>query len=310
MRWPHTICLASGTRVFVRPDGLLQVGADRSTAVVIPMTNHAAAHRVARALLTCTSPRTTASIIDRVKASVSHAFALTLIDELLRTSLVIPGNVEPGRSRASIPPPHTLVATGAFTHVLADMFPSHRILTPALVERQTEPAAHHRDTSPTLDDEHHRSEPRASIVAGAVPSPALLSRITKPYMFITVHDGALRVGPTMVSASTPHSCDENFSGCPLCMHIATVSPELADDVISAPSASTPTLTHEMYTVASGIITAQWSALNDWLTVPSLPVPPTIGASISLNPRTMEVSRREIPRHPRCPVCSSTGPRWP
>ena len=46
MRWPHTICLSSGTRVFVRPDGWLRVGADTSTAVVVPMADRPTAQRV------------------------------------------------------------------------------------------------------------------------------------------------------------------------------------------------------------------------------------------------------------------------
>ena len=314
MRWPHTICLSSGTRVFVRPDGWLRVGADISTAVVIPMADQPTAQRVARALLVCSSPQPTSAIISKIEQAVSRSFAFTLIDELLRTPLLISGNVWPGQSRTSLAPPRRIIAVEPLSHVLGDIFPGQPVFSPSIVETTGGALASHMDL-PGLSEPDEPSEPRspertevrASIVAVATPSPGLLAAVNEPYLFVTIRDGALRIGPAM-TGTTARSAG-NATGCPLCMHMATVSPDLVDEAISGRRTGTLTLTHEMVTVARGIIAAQWSAFNDWLAVPSLPAPPTMGASVSINPRTMEVVRSPIARDPHCPVCGIIGPRW-
>lgn len=314
MRWPHTICLSSGTRVFVRPDGWLRIGTDTSIAVVIPMADRPTTQRVARALLACSSPQPTLTIISRIEQAVSRSFALTLIDELLRTPLLVAGNVRPGQSRTSLAPPHRIIAVEPLSHVLGDIFPGQTMLSPSIVET-TEGALASRTGLPGLSEPDEPSEPensertevRASIVAVAMPSPGLLANVDEPYLFVTIRDGALRIGPAM-TGTTARPAGE-ATGCPLCMHMATVSPDLVDEAISGRRTDTLTLTHEMDTVARGIIATQWSAFNDWLAVPSLPVPPTVGASVSINPRTMEVVRSPIARDPHCPVCGIIGPRW-
>ena len=308
MRWPHTICLSSGTRVFVRPDGWLRIGADNSTAVVVPMTDRPTAQRVARALLACSSPQPTSVMITRIEHAVSRSFALTLIDELLRTPLLLAGNVRPGQSRTSLAPPHRIIAVEPLSHVLGDIFPGQRIFSPSIVEMTAGVLASHRDL-PEPDEPRglERTEPQASIVAVAAPSPGLLANVDEPYLFVTIRDGALRIGPAMTK-SPAHSASDT-TGCPLCMHMATVPPDLVDEAISGRSADTLTFTHEMVTVARGIISAQWSAFSDWLVLPSLLTPPTVGASVSINPRTLEVVRSPIPRDPSCPVCGIIGPRW-
>ena len=314
MRWPHTICLSSGTRVFVRPDGWLRIGADTSTAVVIPMADRPATQRVARALLACSSPQPTSAIISRIEQAVSRSFALTLIDELLRTPLLIAGSVRPGRSRTSLAPPHRIIAVEPLSQVLGDIFPGQPLLSPSIVETTEGALASHMGL-PGLPESDEPSEPqgpghtvaRASIVAVATPSPGLLAAVDEPYFFVTIRDGALRIGPAM-TGTTARSADE-ATGCPLCMHMATVSPDLVDEAISGRRTGTLTLTHAMVTVARGIIAAQWSTFNNWLAVPSLPAPPTVGASVSINPRTLEVVRSPIARDPHCPVCGIIGPRW-
>lgn len=314
MRWPHTICLSSGTRVFVRPDGWLRIGTDTSIAVVIPMADRPTTQRVARALLACSSPQPTLAIISRIEQAVSRSFALTLIDELLRTPLLVAGNVRPGRSRTSLAPPHRIIAVEPLSHVLGDIFPGQTVLSPSIVET-TEGALASRTGLPGLSEPDEPSEPensersevRASIVAVATPSPGLLVNVDEPYLFVTIRDGALRIGPAM-TGTTARPAGE-AAGCPLCMYMATVSPDLVDEAISGRRTDTLTLTHEMDTVARGIIATQWSAFNDWLAVPSLPVPPTVGASVSINPRTMEIVRSPIARDPHCPVCGIIGPRW-
>ncbi|WP_318744083.1 hypothetical protein [Corynebacterium sp. SFY-M4] len=308
MRWPHTICLSSGTRVFVQPDGWLRVGADTSTAVVIPMADRPTAQRVARALLACSSPQPTSAIIGRIERVVSSSFALTLIDELLRTPLLVAGNVRPGQSTTSVTPPHRIIAVEPLSHVLADIFPGQRTLSPNVVETTGGALASDTDLpEPNEPRDSERTTPRASIVAVAVPSPGLLASVDEPYLFVTIRDGALRIGPAMTGSSA-HLVG-NASGCPLCMHMATASPDLVNEAISGRSAGTLTLTYEMVTVARGIISAQWSVFSDWLALPSLPTPPTVGASISMNPRTLEVVRSPIARDPHCPVCGIIGPRW-
>lgn len=314
MRWPHTICLSSGTRVFVRPDGWLRIGTDTSTAVVIPIADRPTTQRVARALLACSSPQPTLAIISRIEQAVSRSFALTLIDELLRTPLLVAGNVRPGQSRTSLAPPHRIIAVEPLSHVLSDIFPGQPVLSPSIVET-TEGALASCTGLPGLSEPDEPSEPensertevRASIVAVATPSPGLLVNVDEPYLFVTIRDGALRIGPAM-TGTTARPVGE-AAGCPLCMHMATVSPDLVDEAISGRRTDTLTLTHEMDTVARGIIATQWSAFNDWLAVPSLPAPPTVGASVSINPRTMEVVRSPIARDPHCPVCGIIGPRW-
>lgn len=314
MRWPHTICLSSGTRVFVRPDGCLRIGTDTSTAVVIPIADRPTTQRVARALLACSSPQPTLAIISRIEQAVSRSFALTLIDELLRTPLLVAGNVRPGRSRTSLAPPHRIIAVEPLSHVLGDIFPGQPVLSPSIVET-TEGALASRTGLPGLSEPDEPSEPensertevRASIVAVATPSPGLLANVDEPYLFVTIRDGALRIGPAM-TGTTARPAGE-AAGCPLCMHMATVSPDIVDEAISGRRTDTLTLTHEMDTVARGIVATQWSAFNDWLAVPSLPAPPTVGASVSINPRTMEVVRSPIARDPHCPVCGIIGPRW-
>lgn len=309
MRWPHTICLSSGTCVFVRPDGWLRIGADISTAVVIPMADRLTAQRVARALLACSSPHSTSATIRRIEQAASSSFALTLIDELLRTPFLIPGSVRPGHSRASVPPPHRIIAVEPLSHVLVDIFPGQRVLSSNIIATADGALASHRNL-PEPDEPRsvERTDRRASIIAVAAPSPGLLANVDEPYLFLTIRDGALRIGPAMTKSPTRLAGDA--TGCPLCMHMATVSPDLVDEVVSGRSAGTLTLTHEMVTVARGIISAQWSAFNDWLALPSLPTPPTVGASISMNPRTLEVVRSPIPRDPHCPICGVIGPRWP
>lgn len=314
MSWPHTICLSSGTRVFVRPDGWLRIGADNSTAVVIPMADRPTAQRVARALLACSSPQQTSAIIGRIEQAVSRSFALTLIDELLRTPLLVAGNVRPGQSRTSLTPPHRIIAVEPLSHVLGDIFPGHPVLSPSIVETTDGILASHMDPpslpkpdEPSGPGNSKRTVPWASIVAAATPSPALLANVDEPYLFVTVRDGALRIGPAMTGSPAHPAGDA--TGCPLCMHMAAVSPDLVDEAISGRRTDTLTLTHEMVTVARGIIAAQWSAFNDWLAVPSFPAPPTVGASVSINPRTLEVVRSPIARDPHCPVCGIIGPRW-
>ncbi len=314
MRWPHTICLSSGTRVFVRPDGWLRVGADTSTAVVVPMADRPTAQRVARALLTCSSPQQTSAIISTIEQAVSRSFALTLIDELLRTPLLVAGSVRPGRSRTSLAPPHRITALEPLSHMLGDIFPGQSVLSPSIVETTDEALASHmglprlpESDEPSKPQGPERTAPWASIVAVATPSPGLLAAVNEPYLFVTIRDGALRIGPAMTGATAHPAGDA--TGCPLCMHMATVSPDLVNEAISGRRTDTLTLTHEMVTVARGIIAAQWSAFNDWLAVPSLPAPPTVGASVSINPRTLEVVRSPIARDLHCPVCGIIGPRW-